>query len=29
MRLGGEHAAGFLRKPYDPAQLIARLKAVW
>jgi two-component system, cell cycle sensor histidine kinase and response regulator CckA len=29
MQLSGRRPAGFLRKPYDPAQLIACLKAVW
>ena len=27
--VSGRRPAGFLRKPYDPAQLIACLKAVW
>ena len=29
LRLHGQRPAGFLRKPFDPAQLIARLKAIW
>src|SRR5439155_7837084 len=29
LRLRGQRPAGFLRKPFDPAQLIARLKAIW
>jgi PAS domain S-box-containing protein len=28
-RLGGRMPAGFLRKPYDPAGLLARLKDLW
>jgi PAS domain S-box-containing protein len=28
-RLGGRRPAGFLRKPYDPAGLVARLRALW
>jgi CheY-like chemotaxis protein len=28
-RLGGRAPAGFLRKPYDPAGLVARLKELW
>lgn len=28
-RLGGGTPAGFLRKPYDPAGLLARLKELW
>jgi two-component system cell cycle sensor histidine kinase/response regulator CckA len=28
-RLGGQKPAGFLRKPYDPAGLVARIKEVW
>jgi PAS domain S-box-containing protein len=28
-RLGGRVPAGFLRKPYDPAGLISRLKELW
>jgi len=28
-RLGGRAPAGFLRKPYDPAGLLARLKELW
>jgi PAS domain S-box-containing protein len=28
-RLGGRKPSGFLRKPYDPAGLVARLKELW
>jgi len=28
-RLGGRTPAGFLRKPYDPAGLVKRLKELW
>jgi DNA-binding NarL/FixJ family response regulator len=28
-RLGGQKPTGFLRKPYDPAGLVARIKEVW